>query len=87
MTDENPWLLARVFDEGGINASGVGIGHDIKALDGQSDESIVLNNHYTTDLNTYKSGTVRYPFEGLEPACTPSSWWFGMCKITRVARK
>lgn len=67
MTDENPWLLARVFDEGGINASGVGIGHDIKAtLDGQSDESIVLNNQYTTDLNTYQSGTVRYPFEGLE---------------------
>ena len=67
LTDENPWLLARVFDEGGINASGVGIGHDIKAtMDGQSDESVVLNDHYTTDLNTYKSGTVRYPFEDLE---------------------
>ncbi|MDA1336836.1 MAG: type IX secretion system sortase PorU [Bacteroidetes bacterium] len=67
LTDENPWLLARVFDEGGINASGVGIGHDIKAtLDNQSDESIVLNAFYTTDLNTYQSGTVRYPFENLE---------------------
>ena len=67
LTDENPWLLARVFDEGGINASGVGIGHDIKAtLDDQSDESVVLNDHYTTDLNTYQSGTVRYPFEALE---------------------
>ena len=68
LTDENPWLLARVFDEGGINASGVGIGHDIKAtLDGQSDASIVLNDFYTTDLNTYQRGTVRYPFEELEP--------------------
>ena len=67
MTDEEPWLLARVFDEGGINASGVGIGHDIKAtLDGQSDESLVLNDFYTTDLNTFQSGTVRYPFESLE---------------------
>ena len=67
MTDEDPWLLARVFDEGGINASGVGIGHDIKAtLDGQSDESLVLNDFYTTDLNTFQSGTVRYPFETLE---------------------
>lgn len=67
MTDEEPWLLARVFDEGGINASGVGIGHDIKAtLDGQSDESLVLNDFYTTDLNTFQSGTVRYPFETLE---------------------
>ena len=35
-------------------------------MDGQSDESVVLNDHYTTDLNTYKSGTVRYPFEDLE---------------------
>lgn len=68
LTDENPWLLARVFDEGGINASGVGIGHDIKAtLDEQSDESVVLNAFYTTDLNTFQSGTVRYPFEGLDP--------------------
>ena len=59
--------MARVFDEGGINASGVGIGHDIKAtMDGQSDESVMLVDHYTTDLNTYKSGTVRYPFEDLE---------------------
>ncbi len=67
MTDENPWLLARVFDEGGINASGVGIGHDIKAtLNDKSDESIVLNEHYTSDLNTYQSGTVRYPFLDLE---------------------
>lgn len=67
LTDENPWLLARVFDEGGINASGVGIGHDIKAtLDGQSDESVVLNDFYTSDLNTYQSGTVRYPFQALE---------------------
>ena len=68
LTDENPWLLARVFDAGGINASGVGIGHDIKAtLDGQSDASIVLNDFYTTDLNTYQRGTVRYPFEEMEP--------------------
>ena len=68
LTDENPWLLARVFDAGGINASGVGIGHDIKAtLDGQSDASIVLNDFYTTDLNAYQRGTVRYPFEELEP--------------------
>lgn len=67
ITNDHPWLLARVFDAGGINSSGVGIGHDIKAtLDGQSDESVVLNDHYTTDLNTFRSGTVRYPFEDLE---------------------
>ncbi len=66
ITNSYPMLLARVADEGGINAAGVGIGHDIKAtLDGESSESIVLNDFYTADLNTYLSGTVRYPFEGL----------------------
>jgi hypothetical protein len=67
ITHSHPMLLARVFDEGGINAAGVGIGHDIKAtLDGESSESIVLNGFYTADLNTYVRGTVRYPFEELE---------------------
>lgn len=67
ITDASPVLVARVFDEGGINSSGVGIGHDIKAtLDGQSDQSLVLNEYYTTDLNTYQRGTVRYPFASLE---------------------
>lgn len=66
MTDASPILVARVFDEGGINSSGVGIGHDIKAtMDGLSNQSLVLNEYYTTDLNTYKRGTVRYPFASL----------------------
>ena len=60
-------LLARVFDEGGVNAAGVGIGHDIKARSmWESSESVVLNGFYTADLNTYIRGTVRYPFEELE---------------------
>ena len=67
ITHSHPMLLARVFDEGGINAAGVGIGHDIKAtLDGESSESVVLNGFYMADLNTYIRGTVRYPFEDLE---------------------
>ncbi|MGY8941650.1 MAG: type IX secretion system sortase PorU [Flavobacteriales bacterium] len=67
MTHSHPVLLARIQDDGGINAAGAGIGHDIKAtLDGESDQSMVLNSYYTSDLNTYISGTVRYPFESLE---------------------
>lgn len=66
LTNSNPLLLARLFDEGGINSSGVGIGHDIRViLDGESDQSVVLNDFYTSDLDNYKGGTVRYPFSAL----------------------
>ncbi|MCX6233431.1 MAG: type IX secretion system sortase PorU [Bacteroidetes bacterium] len=66
MTNENPVLLAIVSDESGINTVGNGIGHDITAiLDDKSEDIKVLNDFYESDLNTYKSGSVRYPFFGL----------------------
>lgn len=67
MTDENPVLLAKVFDENGINTVGNGIGHDITAvLDANTDDAIVLNDFYESDLDTYKSGSVTYPFSKLD---------------------
>lgn len=67
LTDENPVMLAYVFDSNGVNTVGNGIGHDIVAvLDGNNDEVIVLNDYYESDLDNYKSGTISYPFLGLE---------------------
>ena len=67
LTDEQPILFARLFDENGINTVGNGIGHDLKAtLDGQSSDQIVLNEFYESDLNTFKSGEIRYQLTGLE---------------------
>ncbi|MDA3911535.1 MAG: type IX secretion system sortase PorU [Bacteroidales bacterium] len=67
ITDENPIMLAYVFDESGINTVGNGIGHDITAiLDDNSLNSIVLNDFYEADLDSYQSGSVRYPFFSLE---------------------
>ncbi len=67
VTSEDPWLYARVFDESGINTVGNGIGHDLKAvLDDSYDSPYVLNTYFTADLDTYKSGTVRFPFNDLE---------------------
>ncbi len=67
ITDENPIMLAKVFDESGINTVGNGIGHDITAmLDDNSLNAIVLNDFYEADLDSYQSGTVRYPFFNLE---------------------
>jgi hypothetical protein len=66
LTDANPLLLAVVNDAGGINTSGVGIGHQMKAvLDGDNDGAILLNDYYVSGANTYQEGIVRYPFEGL----------------------
>lgn len=68
ITDENPVLFARLKDESGINTVGNSIGHDIIAvLDGQSNNPFVLNDYYQTDVNTYKSGVIRYPMFKLSP--------------------
>lgn len=67
ITSEDPWLYARVFDESGINTVGNGIGHDLKAvLDGAYDSPFILNDYFSADLDTYKSGTVLFPFKDLE---------------------
>ncbi len=66
LTNEDPDLLAVLFDEHGINTVGNGIGHDIVAiLDEKSDKPINLNDYYQADLNSYQSGSLRYPFYDL----------------------
>ncbi|MFN7691572.1 MAG: peptidase C25, partial [Bacteroidota bacterium] len=66
ITNENPDLLGIMFDENGINTVGNGIGHDLVAvLDENTEKSIVLNDFYQADLNSYQSGIVRYPFNKL----------------------
>ncbi|MCX6283796.1 MAG: hypothetical protein NTW31_06150 [Bacteroidetes bacterium] len=60
--DQNPVLLADVFDESGINTVGNGIGHDITAvLDADSKNPMILNDYYVTDLDTYAKGVIQYP--------------------------
>lgn len=67
-TGENPVLIADLRDISGINTIGSGIGHDIVAiLDDQTDNPYILNDFYESDLNTYMSGVVSFPFHDLEP--------------------
>ncbi len=66
VTNENPLLYAVVSDPSGINTVGNGIGHDIAAvLDENTNKTVVLNEYYQADLNSYQSGTIRYPFSEL----------------------
>ena len=54
-TDLDLVLFALLRDNQGLNTVGNGIGHDLKAtLDGG--QSVVLNEFYASDLNTYQSG-------------------------------
>ena len=66
LTNENPILLAYLTDENGINTVGTGIGHDIIAtLDNNNSSSIILNDYYEADMDSYQSGTVSYQFKSL----------------------
>ena len=66
--DANPVLLGIIRDEGGINTTGAGIGHDLTAyLDDDRNSSFVLNNFFETDLDSFSSGTVYYPLYDISP--------------------
>jgi hypothetical protein len=66
LTNENPNLFATLKDENGVNTVGSGIGHDITAvLDANTERVVVLNDYYQANLNSYKSGTVCYPYSDL----------------------
>jgi hypothetical protein len=63
----NPRLIAYISDESGINTVGTGIGHDIVAtIDDDSYNSVVLNDYYQSDLDSYSSGKVIYPYTQLD---------------------
>ncbi len=67
-TNNEPILVADIFDPNGVNTVGNGIGHDITAVvDDDVSNAIVLNDYYESDLNTFKSGRITFPFEKLEP--------------------
>lgn len=67
ITNEQPTLIANLFDESGINTAS-GIGHDIVAIiDGDETSPFILNDYYTATIDNYKSGSLSYPFRDLEP--------------------
>ena len=66
ITDENPVLLADIFDFSGVNTVGNGIGHDITAvLDGNTANPYVLNDFYEANKDEYTRGIIRFPFYNL----------------------
>ncbi len=67
ITDESPVLIIKLSDLNGINTVGAGIGHDITAvLDGNTQNTIILNEFYEAELDNYQAGEVRYQLFDIE---------------------
>lgn len=63
---QNPILIAQLFDENGINTSGVSVGHEMTAtLDGDLAHPSVLNDFYEGVLNDFQRGKISYPYYNL----------------------
>jgi len=61
ITCSNPRLLAIIEDQGGINTTGAGIGHDLTAyLNNDRNKSFVLNNYFENDFDNYTRGRITY---------------------------
>ena len=66
LVSESPLLLANLSDTSGINTSGNGIGHDITAIiDGETNNTIVLNEFYEGELDNFRKGKVKFPMDVL----------------------
>ncbi len=66
LTNNSPVIFARIEDESGINTIGNGIGHDLVAvLDDDINQTYVLNDFFESDLDSHKTGTIKYSLTGL----------------------
>ncbi len=65
-THQNPILIAKLFDENGINTSGVSIGHEMTAIiDYDESHPEVLNDFYEGTLNDFQRGSLHFPYYNL----------------------
>lgn len=66
IVNKNSILLLKLSDDNGINYTGNSVGHDITAiLDGNTQDTYVLNNFFEADLDDYRSGVVKFPVTNL----------------------
>lgn len=64
--DQSSILYAHVSDDSGINTTGSGIGHDLQVqITGDTVLTYILNDYFESELNTYKSGNIKFPLTEL----------------------
>jgi len=58
-TGTKPLLYAELFDENGINTSGIGIGHDLTlVIDDNNNNTVVMNGYFQAEPDSYQKGMV-----------------------------
>ena len=66
ITSPDPVFFAKITDDAGINATGIGIGHDMElVIDQDFTSPILLNDHFKYNFGSYREGLVTYPINGL----------------------
>ncbi len=66
ITDNSPKILVKCSDDFGMNVTGSSLGHDLVAvLDGNVQESIVLNDFYESDQDNFRKGRALYPLKNI----------------------
>jgi hypothetical protein len=77
-TTPDPMLIARLFDDNGINTVGNGIGHELVAIiDGNYQEPVILNDQFTPETDSYQKGEILYrlgPFANGIHTLTLKAW-------------
>lgn len=78
LTRRAPTFLARLSDPSGINTVGASVGHELLlTIDNDPRQSFDVSRSYSGDLDTYRSGTVRFPLPELAPGphtATLTAW-------------
>ena len=72
-------FVARVYDESGLNSTGAGIGRDMVAVldpGTDSEQRFVLNEFFQYDPNSFQTGQIILPLNGLSPG-----WHEIECKV------
>ena len=70
IVSKNPLLIVKLWDENGINTAGNGIGREILGIldkERETKKNYVLNDFYSTTLNSYQGGEVRIRLADLAP--------------------
>ena len=66
IVSSRPLLLAELQDDQGINFTGHSLGRDMTlVIDDDFANTMVMNDYFKLDVNTYKSGKLLYQFNGL----------------------
>jgi len=67
LTDSEPVFFAYLYDEHGINFTANGIGRDITlTMDDDPSSTVVLNDLFDPDLDSYQGGWVSFPYSDVE---------------------